>query len=215
MPVGIHNPTYSLKPRKGRSWKRTRRIEIVALLESKFVSDQQIADHLGLTVGAIQAIKSTPEFLAQRMELSTGVLSMYKQATLSSAEAQKDELDSMMPMALHSVKRILQDPTNPNHAKVALDLLDRNKATSKISRTEHSLAPVQDFHKENESAKALLALLDDPSPASSSTKNYSGSVGLLESESQVDDAVIDVVGKDPIPEILSPLDDLNSASIVQ
>lgn len=214
MPIGIHNPQYSLKPRRGRSWKRLRRIEIVALLESKFVSDQQIADHLGLTIGAIQAIKSTPEFLAQRMELSTGVLSTYKLAALSNAEAQKDELESLVPFALHSVKRILQDPLHKDHAKVALDIFDRTKATSKISRTEHSVEVAKDFHRENESARALLALLNDPDPQGSDPGQYSTTIGLLETESQV----IDVeVNSEPEPEIISPdpFEEMDPDSIVQ
>jgi hypothetical protein len=159
----------SLKPSRGRSWKRLRRIEIVATLEDMFIPDAEIANHLGLTVGAIQAIKSTPEFLAKRISLKTGIPSVYDQHRLDLAEDQKQELNDLVPLSLTSVKRILLDPKHPHHAKIAMDILDRNQATSKISRTQHSVAPDADISKENQKANELLALLDGSSPVISAT----------------------------------------------
>jgi len=149
----------SLKPKKGRSWKRLRRIAIVAELEKLFISDAEIANHLGLTVAAIQAIKSTPEFLAKRISLQTGVLSIYEQRSMQTEEDMKDALDELVPTAINSVRAILLDKTHKDHARVAVDMLDRNTATSKISRTQHSVAPPPNTSKEDAQARELLAIL--------------------------------------------------------
>lgn len=154
----------SLKPRRGRSWKRLRRIEIAAELEARFIPDAEIAAHLGITVAAVQVIKNTPEYLAKRTQLSTGILSSYQQTLLSSDEAKKEAISDLLPTALTAVRALLQDRSHPHHAKVVLDILDRNKATSKISRTEHSLAVAHDTSEQNKRAQELLALLGDTTP---------------------------------------------------
>jgi hypothetical protein len=154
-------PSPSLKPYRGRSWKRLRRIDIVARLEAMFISDQEIANHLGLTVGAIQAIKSTPEFLAKRITLQTGVLSHYDNALMSDVDKQ-ESIKELSTLALHNAKRILLDKSDPNHGKAVFEILDRDKATSKISRQEHSVAQTRDLSKQNDSAMELLKMLGAP-----------------------------------------------------
>lgn len=149
----------SLKPRQGRSWKRARRIDIVARMEAAFVQDADIARHLDLTVAAIQAIKRSPEFMAKRHALATGVLSMYDRVRLDSEAAQKDELEELIPDALNAVRTVLSDRTHPQYSRVAMDILDRNKHTSKISRTQHSVAPPPDTTLHDAQAAELLSLL--------------------------------------------------------
>lgn len=169
-PILFSNPA-SLKPRRGRTWKRARRIEIVARLEAAFISDQEIANHLGLTVGAIQAIKHSDEYLARRLTLSTNQLSVYDNHLLDDENYRQEALSELNIMALGSVKTILTDRAHPAHAKVALDLLDRNPLTAKITKTQHSLEQKPDFNKENQRAKELLGLLGEvpvePEPAPS------------------------------------------------
>lgn len=150
----------SLKPHRGRSWKRARRIEIVCRLESMFIPDADIANHLGITVQALHHIKICPEYQALKIQIQTGVISVYDKDRLATQEAQKEEIEDLIPLALGSIKHILLDRNHKDHAKVALDLMDRNKATSKISRTEHSLDANLNTNKENERAKELLALLE-------------------------------------------------------
>lgn len=150
----------SLKPHRGRSWKRARRIEIVCRLESMFIPDADIANHLGITVQALHHIKICPEYQALKIQIQTGVISVYDKDRLATQEAQKEEIEDLIPLALGSIKHILLDRNHRDHAKVALDLMDRNKATSKISRTEHSLDANLNTNKENERAKELLALLE-------------------------------------------------------
>lgn len=206
MPIGIHNPTVSLKPRLGRSWKRARRIEIVARLESKFLSDQDIANHLGLTVGAIQAIKRSPEFTAKRNTLATGILSVYDQAMLTGEENQKAEVEDMIPLALGAVKEALLDKTSPHHMKAALDMLDRARSTAKITKLEHSVADKSNINKENEQARKLLAMLDAPPEVNITPETpYNPPVmGLIEdktSESEIKDAaeeLLDTLSEDDI-----------------
>ncbi|HEY1646326.1 MAG TPA: hypothetical protein VGF75_08285 [Candidatus Saccharimonadales bacterium] len=149
----------SLKPRQGRSWKRARRIDIVSRLEAQFIPDADIARHLGLTVQALHHIKTSPEYLAKRTTLSAGVLSVYDRARLESEEAQKDELEDLIPDALYAVKTVLQDRTHPQYSRVAMDILDRNRHTSKISRTQHSLEKPPDTTEHDAKAAELLALL--------------------------------------------------------
>lgn len=209
MPLGIHNPTHSLKPHLGRSWKRARRIEIVARLESLFISDQDIANHLRLTVQAIHAIKATPEFLAKRITLQTGVLSNYDKALVATEEDQRDELDSMVPMALQAMKTILMDRTHPAHAKVAQDILDRNKGTAKITKMEHSLVPKIDTSKQDAQGRELLALLEgkiEPEPSIESAPLYSTSPNLIEipSPDLIEDAESESTDVDPLEQLDEP-----------
>jgi FtsZ-binding cell division protein ZapB len=154
------NGNPSLKPARGRSWKRTRKIDIVARLEAKFVSDQEIADLLQMTVANVQSIKNTPEYKSKRVALANNELALYEQAVLSSDEGLKDKLDSLIPRAILGIEHILGDRTHPHFAKVATDLLDRSRATSKISRTEHSVAPVKHDSEKDRQAQELMGLLE-------------------------------------------------------
>jgi hypothetical protein len=177
-----HNPVVSLKPRLGRSWKRARRIEIVARLESMFIPDADIARHLGITVPALHHIKICPEYLAMRIQLQTGVISVYNKGILNTQEAQREELEDLIPMALGSIKSILMDRSHPHHAKVALDLMDRNKATAKVTKMELSVAEKPDINKQNSRARDLMALLEGNGPATIEVEKpqYNSNVGLLE-----------------------------------
>jgi hypothetical protein len=168
-PAGV--PTPSLKPRRGRSWKRAKRIEIAVRLESLFIPDADIARHMGITVAALYYIKATPEYQAKKITIQTGILSQYDSQINLTAEEQKDEINDLVPLALGAAKTALLDKTNPFHYKFAQDILDRNRATAKISRSELQLLPPPDTHKENEAAKELLSMLEAESipnsPASS------------------------------------------------
>lgn len=150
----------SLKPRRGRSWKRLKRIEIAVRLESMFIPDQDIARHMGITVAALHYIKATPEYQAKKITLQTGILSQYDQHINLTAEEQKEEINSLIPLALGAAKTALLDKTNPFHYKFAQDILDRNAATSKISRNQHSVVETVDTHKENSAAQELLKMLE-------------------------------------------------------
>jgi hypothetical protein len=124
---------------------------------------------LNLTVAAIQAIKKSPEYLAKRLELSTGVLSIYEKDKLDSEQSQKELLDGLVPMALLGIKNILNDKNHPHFARVATDILDRSRTTSKISRTEHSVAPNKTTAEQDKQAQDLLRLLEPGSMAHDST----------------------------------------------
>ena len=153
----------SLKPRRGRSWKRLQRIRIVAELEAKFIQDSEIAAHLGITVGAVQAIKRSQEYTSYRVAAATGTLTVYESMRLTTEEAQKDELQTMIPNALNAVRSILSDKTHPHFAKVALDLLDRVPSTSKVSRINHSVSRGPDISQQDRENQELLELLGKPS----------------------------------------------------
>jgi hypothetical protein len=149
----------SLKPRRGRSWKRQRRIDIVARLEAAFIPDADIARHLGLTVPALHHIKTCPEYLAKRITLQTGILSQYDEKILLDDNAKQEEVQELSALALNAVRAILLDRTHPHHAKTAETMLDRDRATAKISRMEHSAAPPIHTTAQDEKNKELLLLL--------------------------------------------------------
>lgn len=149
----------SLKPRRGRSWKRQRRIDIVARLEAAFIPDADIARHLGLTVPALHHIKTCPEYLAKRITLQTGILSQYDEKILLDDNAKQEEVQELSALALNAVRAILLDRTHPHHAKTAETMLDRDRATAKISRMEHSAAPPIHTSAQDEKNKELLLLL--------------------------------------------------------
>ena len=155
------NPVVSLKPRKGRSWKRLRRIQIVCELESHFIPDADIARHLGITVPALHHIKICPEYQALKISKQTGIISEYEKAFTLTPEDIRQEMSDMGGLALRNVRKALVDYTNPYHMKASLDMLDRVPETSKISRMDHrlQLQDKLDTSKENLRAKELLAIL--------------------------------------------------------
>src|SRR5580693_3275961 len=163
-PIIFTNPG-SLKPRRGRSWKRAVKIEAVVRLESQMISDQEIARHLGCTVQNIYQIKNSPEYQAKRLTLLHGVLSIYDRDSLVTDEQKKDAVQEMGQIALIQAKNMLLDRAHPAHAKVVLDLLDRNPATAKITKTQHFLAPATSFSRETERANELLEMLNGLGPS--------------------------------------------------
>ncbi len=88
------NGSPSAKKAPGRTWRRHIRIEKVArLCKDGIYSNQQIAAHLGVNVQTIVTIKTTKEFQAKMIELTTGVLSDYDQDLREIAENSREELD--------------------------------------------------------------------------------------------------------------------------
>ena len=179
----------SVKPHKGRTWKRLRRIQIVCELESQFVPDADIARHLGLTVAALWHIKGTPEYQSLKVSKQTGVMSVYEKLRMTSEDI-KDEIEEMIPLALRNVKTALIDHNNPYHMKASMDMMDRHESTLKISRikNEHDLSKVLDTSKENAKARELLAMLEGTAPSvldMEVSRPYDTNVGLLESQTAV------------------------------
>lgn len=181
-------PNISLKPRRGRTWKRLRRIQIVCELEAQFIPDADIARHLGITVQALYHIKITPEYQSLKISKQTNIMSVYEKLRMSPEDI-REEMDEMLPIALRNVKSALVDHHNPYHMKVSMDMLDRNESTLKISRVknEHDLSKVADTNKENERARELLAMLEGDAPSVLDAKverPYDSNVGLLPADTQ-------------------------------
>lgn len=157
-PIVFASPN-SLLVRKGRSWKRARRIEMVARLETMFISDQDIAITLGITVPAVTKIKQSLEYQAKRIALNAGTLSVYDEALEKSLEDKRVELDYLHSMAMSQAKRILMDRTDPNHGKMVMDMFDRNESTAKITKQKLSVDEKPDFSRENLRAQELVKML--------------------------------------------------------
>ena len=179
----------SVKPRRGRTWKRLRRIQIVCELESQFVPDADIARHLGLSVPALHHIKLCPEYQALKISKQTGVMSVYENLRLTTEDI-RAEIDEMIPLALRNVKTALIDQHNPYHMKASLDMMDRHEATLKISRikNEHDISKVLDTSRENAKARELLAMLEGTAPSVLDMEvpapAYDSNVGLLPADVQ-------------------------------
>jgi hypothetical protein len=183
------NPVQSLKPRRGRSWKRLRRIQIVCELEAHFISDADIARHLGLTVQALHHIKICPEYQALKISKQTGIMSVYEKSFAPTTEDIREEMSELGYQALQNVAKVLRDPTHRYHVKASVDFLDRTPETSKITRqdVQLSLKEKLDTSKENIRARELLALLEanDKPVVEGEVPIYTSPVALLENEASV------------------------------
>jgi hypothetical protein len=185
----IPQPHVSLKPNRGRTWKRLRRIQIVCELEAQFIPDADIARHLGLSVPALHHIKLCPEYQSLKISKQTNIMSVYEKLRMS-AEDIKDEIEEMIPVALRNVKTALIDHNNPYHMKASMDMLDRHESTLKISRikNEHDVSRIQDHSRENAKARELLEMLEGTAPSVldvDATRPYDSNVGLLPADTNL------------------------------
>lgn len=155
-PSALHN---------GMTWKRRMRVQKAASLTALGVlSDKDIAAHIGITQAAFSVLKSTKQFKAAMIELSTGIISQETQAVARHHEYQREEIADMVPLALQNLRNMALSKKPEIALKASLEILDRDGKHSKVSRTSVTLEQHVDLSTTNNIAANILNILKSAAP---------------------------------------------------
>lgn len=129
------NPNQTTK-HQGRIWRRLIRIEKAAILTLKgLYSNEQIAAFLEIHPQTLVYLKQTPEFKARMIALQTGVIEQHDVQVREDEEYQRQELKSMVPLALMKLRELAMSSNQHIAYKASQDILDREGTHAKISRS--------------------------------------------------------------------------------
>lgn len=153
----------SAKRANGRIWRRHIRIEKIAQLsKTGMFSNEQIAAHMGIDKQTVVVIKTTKEYQAKMIELTTGVISDLaddiRQLEINKAE----ELKAMVPSALLSLRQSLLSANEGIRLKAAVEVLDRDGQLAKVSKVNVKHEASVDYAQANAAAFNIMALLGRP-----------------------------------------------------
>lgn len=157
-PLG--NP--STKKAPGMQFKRYMRMEKIARLELGGYTEDEIAFSQRITKVRVNQIKRTPEYIAIRMQVATGVVSECDKNMMEDLNDNHAVLREMVPEALLAVRDALLDKANPAlRLRAAQDLLDREGTLAKISKTEIKTKIDYDYNQHDAVAGSLLDALKE------------------------------------------------------
>jgi hypothetical protein len=143
----------STKKAPGMIFKRYMRMEKIARLELSNFTEDEIAFSQGITKIRVNQIKRTPEYIAIRMQVASGLVSEANNHAI---------LREMVPEALLAVRDAILDKNNPAlRLRAAQDLLDRDGELAKISRTEVKTRIEYDYDQHQAVASSLLDALKE------------------------------------------------------
>lgn len=151
---------------KGRQWRRLIRIEKAALLTLKGFPNDAIAMHIGIHPQTLIYLKQTPEFKSRMIALQTGVIEQHDLAVREDEEYQRQELKSMVPLALLKLKELAMSANQNIAYKASQDILDREGTHAKISRTAIDVKEQVNLSVVNQVASSIMDILaSTPKPA--------------------------------------------------
>src|ERR1700744_5501383 len=144
----------------GKTWKRILRIERAARLTALGIySDGDIARQIGITQVTLSVLKQTPEFQSKMIELQTGVIAETDREVRSTYEFQREELASMVPVALMKLRSLALSKNENIAYKAATEILDRHGDHAKVSRSSVTIEDKTDTTEANAVAADIMAIL--------------------------------------------------------
>lgn len=165
-PAGTQSALY-----KGRQWRRIMRIEKAALLTSKGIfNNEQIAAHIGIHPQTLVYLKQTPEFKARMIALQTGVIEQHDIAVREDEEYQRQELKSMVPLALMKLKELAMSHNQHIAYRASQDILDREGTHAKVSRTAIDVKEQVNLSVVNQVANSIMDILANAKHSESDVK---------------------------------------------
>jgi len=124
----------SSAPTARTNFKAIMRMEKIARLEIKGLSDQDIADYLDLTLGGVQGIKQDLNYKQVRTRIATGILSSFDEELAKDFNSSYERIQEALP---HALSRLIEHIDHPD-AKVSMhaieSLLDRDGRLAKVHR---------------------------------------------------------------------------------
>jgi len=173
----------SVKPRKGRYFRRHLRMEQAARLEaSGQFSNNEIANILGVQLPTLHQMKAQPEYLIKRAELATGVIVDLQEGLRADADNLRREIQDMLPSALRTLRNAVQrgavNNAPINDIKVGMEaakeIMDREGTFSKVSKSEIKIKEAPNLSVFEQTETDLLKLLQDAQAAREITDVVSG-----------------------------------------
>lgn len=150
----------STKKAPGMQYMRYMRMEKIVRLELAHYSEADIAFHQGISVVRVNQIKRTPEYIALRAQIGSGLVSEADRQMFEDEANLSGMVRQMVPEALLAVRNAILNNQNPAlQLKAAQDLLDREGTLAKVSRTEIKTKIEYDFDQHEDTANSLLAAL--------------------------------------------------------
>ena|ERR1700744_6221531 len=172
----------------GKTWKRILRIEKAARLTALGVfSDGDIARQIGITQVTLSVLKQTPEFKSKMIELQTGVIAQTDLEVRESYEFQREEIKSMVPLALMRLRTLALSKNENIAYKAATEILDRDGDHAKVSRSSVTIEDKTDSTAANAVAADIMAILrGQPAQSQPDVDNTMEEFtkGAMDSESQ-------------------------------
>lgn len=150
----------STKIAPGKTYKRHLKIERVVRLTAAGYTDEEIGFSLRITPVYVSMLRRTPEYIAIRSEVNTGVISEEDRMLREDITNVRAELRDMVPAALLAVRDTLYDKLNPKlRFEAAKEILDREGTVAKVSRSEVRIKDEVDYSKHDAIATDILAAL--------------------------------------------------------
>ena len=143
------------------------RFDLAKLSGQSLITDREISIILKRSIRQINHFRTLPAYLCKRVELTTGISTDFDRSVRTSIESHKQVLELMMPDALRVLANQLRNnPTNSVEKRlqttVALEVLDRQGALPKISRTDVHAKVEHDYSTLDLISKDLSESIDGP-----------------------------------------------------
>lgn len=161
------------KPSMGTTFRKQKRLELIARLENAAIPEAAAAAMLCISVPRLKYIKRSPDYVAARIKITHGLILNQENELDLIKHQRKEMLTQMLPPALLALANELQAPATTlaerkHKVDVARDLLDREGTFAKVSRTEVKPVDQFDFEKADaESASIIAAIRGVAAPSAS------------------------------------------------
>lgn len=109
-------------------------MEKAVRLESLGLSDDKIAEHIGLSLSGLATMKTSPEYQATRTRMLVGVVGEYEEGLGEDLNYIRTKVRDHVPQALQVLIKSLDSPDEKFRLHAAESLLDRDGHMSKVSR---------------------------------------------------------------------------------
>ena len=152
----------ALHPRLGMTWKRAKKIEVIARLslDPANYTNEQIANHLGCNKQTVVLIRQLPAYHAKMIELQTNLTSPYDLDIRTNSENMRDELKSMIPSSMMVIRNALTGKHGPAlQYKAALEVFDREGTMAKVSKSSVTVEQKPNMQVDPQVQQNLLSLL--------------------------------------------------------
>jgi hypothetical protein len=156
-------------------------------------TNNEIARLLGVSLPTLHVMKSQPEYLAKRAELTTGVISHLSSTLRSDTDNLRRELSDLLPSALrvlrNAVQRGAKRDASIHELKIGMEagkqIMDREATFSIVSKSQVTIKDAPDLAKEERTENDLLALLQEAQKQrESSEKQEDGTVKAVSKQQQ-------------------------------
>jgi len=172
----------STKHPNGGTWRRHLRIESIVRLDVGGFNDTEIAISQGVTPQYVNMLKRTPQYIAKRTEIATGVIAKEDLFLRENIENGHAELRHMVPTALLALRDSLHDKMNPKlRFEAAKEILDREGSLAKVSKSQVLVRNEYDYSEDDLVEGDLLAALNGiqaPPPINGDAANIFSSASL-------------------------------------